>query len=272
MESDAEIKENEETQETVEETSPASEALKMQTFTRLPGGVDESDSEKMTRIISLLDQVCSKLGDEDDNRASYDTMMQSFNSLKAKTENMIHKLDNEVDYTRSLEEKLKRKNVELDNIQLRKALLEEQGRMTLALEDFQKKMDETLNSITNSFTSIDKNISDNCTLLQQKADAIKDLKDQIDDIIVDYNKSLYKGANDQYTLLKNDCKEVLTDCNNRVGEIKDSVLSFLKTCNEQNLELIKKIPEQKRKFSWLDVVVYAMCGVCIIGMVVQMVG
>ena len=61
MESDAEIKENEEAQETVEETSPASEVLKMQTFTRLPGGVDESDSEKMTRIISLLDQVCLNL-------------------------------------------------------------------------------------------------------------------------------------------------------------------------------------------------------------------
>ena len=74
--------------------------------------------------------------------------------------------------------------------------------MTLALEDFQKKMDETLNSITNSFTSMDKNISDNCTLLQQKADAINDLKDQIDDIIVNYKKNLYKGANDQYTLLK----------------------------------------------------------------------
>ena len=113
-----------------------------------------------------MDQVCSKFGDEDDNRASYYMMMQSFNSLKAKTENTIHKLDNKVDYTRSLEEKLKCKNVELDNILLRKALLEEQRRMTLALEDFQKKIDETLNSITNSFTSMDKNISDNCTLLQ----------------------------------------------------------------------------------------------------------
>ena len=75
---------------------------KMQTFTRLPGGVDESDSEKMTRIISILDQVCSKPSDEDDNRASYNIMMQTFNSLKAKTENMIHKMDNGVDYTRSL--------------------------------------------------------------------------------------------------------------------------------------------------------------------------
>lgn len=271
MENNVENSETEENQEIAEETSAASEALKMQTFSRLPGGVDESDSEKMKRILSLLDQICSKLGDEDDNRASYDTMMQSFNSLKAKTETMIHKLDNEVDYTRSLEEKLKRKSVELDNIQLKKALLEEQGKISLALEDFQKKMDDTLGSITNSFASMDKNISENCEQLQEKAKVITDLRDQIDDIIVDYNKNLYKGANDQYTLLKNDCKTVLEDCNNRVGEIKDNVLTFLKTCNQQNLELIKKIPEQKRKFCWLDVVVYAMCGVCIVGMVVQMV-
>ena len=257
MENNVENSETEENQEIAEETSAASEALKMQTFSRLPGGVDESDSEKMKRILSLLDQICSKLGDEDDNRASYDTMMQSFNSLKSKTETMIHKLDNEVDYTRSLEEKLKRKSVELDNIQLKK--------------DFQKKMYETLGSITNSFTSMDKNISENCEQLQEKAKVITDLRDQIDDIIVDYNKNLYKGANDQYTLLKNDCKTVLEDCNNRVGEIKDNVLTFLKTCNQQNLELIKKIPEQKRKFCWLDAVVYAMCGVCIVGMVVQMV-
>lgn len=271
MENNAENIEAEESQEPIEET-PASEALKMQTFTRLPGGVDETDSERMKRMLSVLDEICSKLGDEDDNRASYETMMQSFNSLKAKTESMIHKLDNEVDYTRSLEEKLKRKSVELDNIQLKKALLEEQGRITLVLDDLQKKVDETLGSITNSFTSMDKNISDNCAQLQQKADAIKDLKTQIDDIIVDYNKNLCNGANNQYTLLKNDCKNVLTDCNDRVGEIKDSVLNFLKTCNQQNLELIKKIPEQKRKFCWLDAVVYAMCGVCIAGMIVQMVG
>ena len=271
MENNVENSETEENQEIAEETSAASEALKMQTFSRLPGGVDESDSEKMKRILSLLDQICSKLGDEDDNRASYDTMMQSFNSLKSKTETMIHKLDNEVDYTRSLEEKLKRKSVELDNIQLKKALLEEQGKISLALEDFQKKMDDTLGSITNSFASMDKNISENCEQLQEKAKVITDLRDQIDDIIVDYNKNLYKGANDQYTLLKNDCKTVLEDCNNRVGEIKDNVLTFLKSCNQQNLELIKKIPEQKRKFCWLDAVVYVMCGVCIVGMVVQMV-
>ena len=151
----------------------------MQTFERLPGGVDETDSERMRRIESLLEQICTKLGDEDDNRASYDTMIQSFNSLKAKSETMIHTLEHEVEYTRMLDEKVRRKNVEFDNIQLKKALLEEQGKMTLALEDFKQKMDETLSSITNSFTSMDQSIADNCSLLQQKADDIKSLKTKL---------------------------------------------------------------------------------------------
>ena len=271
METKSQIEEKE-TAESEEEEVPVSEAIKIQTFERLPGGVDETDSERMRRIESLLEQICTKLGDEDDNRASYDTMIQSFNSLKAKSETMIHTLEHEVEYTRMLDEKVRRKNVEFDNIQLKKALLEEQGKMTLALEDFKQKMDETLSSITNSFTSMDKSIADNCSLLQQKADDIRNLKDEIDDIIVDYNKELNKGATDQYKLYKNDCNKVLEDCNTRVGEIKTDVLSFLRTCNEQNLELIKKIPEQRRKFSWLDVVVYAMCGVCIVGMIVQMAG
>ena len=259
----------------VEKEVPAEPVLdpkKLQTFSRLPGSVDETEPEKIGRIESMLEQICSKLGDEDDNRASYDTMIQTFNGLKAKVENLSHNLEHEVEYTRTLDEKIRRKNVELDNIQLKKALLESQGKMTLALEDFQKKMDETLNSITNTFTSMDKNVADNCALLQQKADSIKNLKDEMDDILNSYNKELDKAAKDQFTLLQSDCGKALDVCNDRVGEIKTSVLSFLRTCNEQNLELIKKIPEQKRRFCWLDLVVYAMCGVCILGMVVQMAG
>lgn len=257
----------------VEKEVPAEPVLdpkKLQTFSRLPGSVDETEPEKIGRIESMLEQICSKLGDEDDNRASYDTMIQTFNSLKTKVEGLSHNLEHEVEYTRTLDEKIRRKNVELDNIQLKKALLESQGKMTLALEDFQKKMDETLNSITNTFTSMDKNVADNCALLQQKADSIKNLKDEMDDILNSYNKELDKAAKDQFTLLQSDCGKALDVCNERVGEIKTSVLSFLRTCNEQNIELIKKIPEQKRRFCWLDLVVYAMCGVCILGMIVQM--
>lgn len=251
-----------------EGTLPPSEGHKMQTYSRL---MDEPDSDKLSRIESILDQISAKLGDEDENRAGYENMLDFFKSLKASSEGILFKLNHEIEYTRTLEEKLKRKNVEYDNLQLKKALLEEQGKMTIALENFQGKIDETLTSITASFNSMDKTIADNCSSMQQKADEIRSLKDEIDELITGYNKDLDKSATDQFKLLKNDCKTVLEDCNERVEEIKSNVLTFLKTCNQQNLELIKKIPEQKRKFCWLDAVVYAMCGVCIIGMVVQMV-
>ena len=270
METQEAIEDQTEDNDEIEEVSAPAEVPKMQTFSRLPGG-EESDSERIKRIESLLDQISIRLGDEDDNRASYDTMIQSFNALKTKTEVMIHNLEHEVEYTRTLDEKVKRKNVELDNIQLKKALLEEQGRMTLALEEFKVKITEVLGNITTSFNSMDKTLTDNCNTLQQKANDIKDLKDQIDDILINYNKELNKGAMHELTLLKTDCNKMLEACNIRVGEIKDSVMSFLKICHSQNQDLIKKIPEQRRKFSWLDVIVYVLCGVCITGMVLQMI-
>lgn len=267
METD-EMIENQESED--EELNPIADSLKIQTFSRLPYG-DETDSEKLTRIESLVDQINTKLGDEDDNMASYENMIQYFKSLKESCDGMLHKLTHEIEYTRSLEEKLKRKNSEYENIQLRKSLAESQATLKVTCENVQISLNETFSSIKASFDSFQGIINDKCAVLETKAEEIKSLKDQIDDIIVGYNKDLQKAASDQYTLLKNDCKELLVTSNERVGEIKESVLTFLKTCNEQNLALIRKVPEQKRKFCWLDVVVYALCGVCIVGMIVQMV-
>ena len=250
-------------------SKPSGESLNMQTFSRI---IEDPEYDKLSHIEAIVDQISAKLGDEDDNRASYENMLQFFKSLKASSDELLFKLNHEIEYTRMLEEKQKRKTVEIDNLQLKKALLEEQGKMTIALENFQKKMDETLGAIKEAFDSMEKKITDNCTTMQQKADEIKSLKDEIDDIMVNYNKDLSKGATAEFTILKNDCRQVLDSCNTRVGDIKESVLSFLKTCSTQSQDLIKKIPEQRRKFSWLDVVVYALCGVCIVGMIVQMVG
>ena len=252
-----------------EESKPASEPLNMQTFPRI---LEDPEYDKLSHIEAIVDQISAKLGDEDDNRASYENMLQFFKSLKASSDELLFKLNHEIEYTRMLEEKQKRKTVEIDNLQLKKALLEEQGKMTIALENFQKKMDETLGAIKGAFDSMEKKISENCDTMQKKADEIKSLKDEIDDIMVNYNKDLSKGATAEFTILKNDCRQVLDSCNTRVGDIKESVLSFLKTCSTQNQDLIKKIPEQRRKFSWLDVVVYVLCGVCIVGMIMQMVG
>ena len=106
MKTDTEI-ENQETEG--EGTLPPSEGHKMQTYSRL---IDEPDSDKLSRIESILDQISAKLGDEDENRAGYENMLDFFKSLKASSEGILFKLNHEIEYTRTLEEKLKRKNVE----------------------------------------------------------------------------------------------------------------------------------------------------------------
>lgn len=188
METD-EMIENQESED--EELNPIADSLKIQTFSRLPYG-DETDSEKLARIESLVDQINTKLGDEDDNMASYENMIQYFKSLKESCDGMLHKLTHEIEYTRSLEEKLKRKNSEYENIQLRKSLAESQATLKVTCENVQNSLNETFSSIKASFDSFQGIINDKCAVLETKAEEIKSLKDQIDDIIVGYNKDLQK--------------------------------------------------------------------------------
>ena len=75
MKTDTEI-ENKETEG--EGTLPPSEGHKMQTYSRL---IDEPDSDKLSRIESILDQISAKLGDEDENRAGYENMLDFFTSF-----------------------------------------------------------------------------------------------------------------------------------------------------------------------------------------------
>ena len=74
MKTETEI-ENQETEG--EGTLPPSEGHKMQTYSRL---IDEPDSDKLSRIESILDQISAKLGDEDENRAGYENMLDFFNT------------------------------------------------------------------------------------------------------------------------------------------------------------------------------------------------
>ena len=64
METDVEV--NNEVEKEVP-AEPVLDPKKLQTFSRLPGSVDETEPEKIGRIESMLEQICSKLGDEDDS-------------------------------------------------------------------------------------------------------------------------------------------------------------------------------------------------------------
>jgi len=78
-----------------------------------------------------------------------------------------------------------------------------------------------------------------------------------------------KASNNEFNIFQTQCKESLAAANSEFSTVKKNVIAFLKSCEKQNGELIRKIPEQKHRFSWKDTLIYVMAFLCIVGMVVQ---
>ena len=95
------------------------------------------------------------------------------------------------------------------------------------------------------------------------------LDDKITASLEAYRKDMTKASKNEYNILQAQCRESIEGNNENLEVIKKNVLSFLKSCEKQNGELIRKIPEQKHRFSWKDTLIYVMAFLCIVGMVLQ---
>ena len=263
-ETENEVLEEEEAAEEITDAGPLSG---MQTLPRLPD--EETDSEKLTRIEEVLDKLCAKLGDEEDLQASYETMVQFFKSLKDSTEKLSRKLENEYEYTRNLKDRISRNETEHENLVLKKRLDEDLGKLIVIYESMQKTSCESEEKLRTEMQYLEKNFRDKLDELDAKNDRICDVEAKLEEKINDFRDKMIKASDNEYTKLAADCKKVLTACNQRMSEIKADVLTFLNSCEKQTKDLISRVPEQKRKFSWKDIVIYALSGTCIVCMVIQ---
>ena len=263
-ETENEVLEEEEAAEEITDAGPLSG---MQTLPRLPD--EETDSEKLTRIEEVLDKLCAKLGDEEDLQASYETMVQFFKSLKDSTEKLSRKLENEYEYTRNLKDRISRNETEHENLVLKKRLDEDLGKLIVIYESMQKASCESEEKLRTEMQYLEKNFRDKLDELDAKNDRICDVEAKLEEKINDFRDQMIKASDNEYTKLAADCKKVLTACNQRMSEIKADVLTFLNSCEKQTKDLISRVPEQKRKFSWKDIVIYALSGTCIVCMVIQ---
>ncbi|MCQ2601878.1 MAG: hypothetical protein MJ184_11015 [Treponema sp.] len=148
--------------------------------------------------------------------------------------------------------------------------------MTLAFEKYSTTINDGLSLIQAKFDQQEKVFYDKCDVFDSKLaefiaekDAVNAMKDQLQKMIEDFRSQINKESEKEKQKITNDCTNVLEACNQRMGEIKTDVITFLKNCQEQNLDIIEKIPEQKRKFSWKDVMIYAVCGTSLVCNVIQ---
>lgn len=238
----------------------------IQTLPKLPD--TETDSEKLTRIEAVLDKLLARLGDEEDSAATYENMVQYFTSMKESTDKMIRNLDKEVNYTRNLEDRLSRNERERDNLLLKKRLDEDHAKLILIYEDMKKLSEDNFAAMRREIETLENDFQEKYQKIDKQAAELKSLESTLESMINKFRDDMVKASDTEYIRLSGDCTNVLTACNQRMTEIKSDVISFLKSCQGQNQELINKIPEQKRKFSWKDIIIYALSGVCFITSVI----
>ena len=238
----------------------------IQTLPKLPD--TETDSEKLNRIEAVLDKLLARLGDEEDSAATYENMVQYFTSMKESTDKMIRNLDKEVNYTRNLEDRLSRNERERDNLLLKKRLDEDHAKLILIYEDMKKLSEDNFAAMRREIETLENDFQEKYQKIDKQAAELKSLESTLESMINKFRDDMVKASDTEYIRLAGDCTNVLTACNQRMTEIKSDVISFLKSCQGQNQELINKIPEQKRKFSWKDIIIYALSGVCFITSVI----
>lgn len=240
----------------------------IQTLPKLPD--IETDSEKLCRIEAVLDKLCARLGDEEDSQATYENMVQYFTSLKTTTEKLIRSLDKEVDYSRNLEDKISKTDKERENLLLKKRLDENYAKLILTYEQMKTLSEENFAAMRREIEVLENDFQEKYQIIDKKVNELKNLEATINTLIENFRDSMVKASDNEYTKLSTDCTNVLTACNQRMLEIKTDVITFLKSCEGQNKELIGKIPEQKRKFNWKDLIIYVLSGVWLTGMIIQM--
>ena len=230
---------------------------------------EESVEEKLDRLLRNVEELLERTASYDDNHAMYEDMVNFYNSFDSKAKSLADKLDREVEYTRYIETQISSKSVEKECLMLKKALVEERALMGVKLDGIRAEIDKKIQQLENLSKVEIQKIVFNIEEISNKVAEFVSLDDKITASLEAYRKDMTKASKNEYNILQAQCRESIVGNNENLENKKKNVLSFLKSCEKQNGELIRKIPEQKHRFSWKDTLIYVMAFLCIVGMVLQ---
>ncbi len=214
----------------------------------------ESISRKLSSFASIS-RVLERKSSEMETLFSESTNVfnRCISEFQEKAEELVIKLDKEVEYSRNLEDQLALKKSEMDNIILKRHL-----------EENSRKLNKTVSELK-------ENIVNGVSALAQEVKNFQTTETLINEKMTEYNRNCQKATESQMVLFKKDCRESLAKHNDRTEQIKNRIIEFLKKCEEQNESLIKKLPKQKNGLLLKDWFFYAVIAANFLGWIVQMV-
>lgn len=184
---------------------------------------------------------------------SADIFNRCLSEFQEKAEELVIKLDKEVEYSRNLEDQLALKKSEMDNIVLKKHL-----------EENSRKLNKVVSELK-------ENLVNGVSALAQEVKNFQTTESLINEKMTEFNRNCQKAAEAQLVSFRKDCRESLVKNNDRAEQIRDKTIEFLKKCESQNEFLIKKLPKQKNGLLLKDWFFYTVITANFLGWIVQMI-
>ena len=202
-----------------------------------------------------------------------------FNAIIEATTDLKDKIVVAGNYQDYLAEQVKNANLQKDVVMLQQQLDKEKAEisqflikvdsfLTLKINDIVEKVRELNNA--------DEIIENNIKKFKEelKIETAKHVA-SADNIVETSSNSLIDGAKNQMAGFRAECNEMLKKftekCQAHLETVKKQSIDFLKQCENENKKLIEKVPAvANSKISKKDIVIYAMAGVSIASLLVQM--
>ncbi len=206
-----------------------------------------SELANLTELREAIEQSFDEQNLRDDKFQTEIT--QYFNSVTKKFEEFNERITREIDYNRELDLKIQNNEQQGTIYLLQKQLNEERASITKILDELSSVVKNSLNQIT-----------DKCRELKS-ADTL------IEESIMKFRGDSFAASEGEYKALslkyEKELKNFTENSSKTLETVKKTAIEFIKQCEKENKELIKKVPEVKPKInstSWL-VIIFGCLGI-----------
>ena len=206
--------------------------------------------EELSNITELKEAIAQSFEDKSSAADKFqENVTSSFNSLRQQLQEFNEKFNREIDYTRELNLKIKKNELEGQAYLLQRELTEERASITKTLDEISKLTKTTLQSV-----------DDKCKELKT-ADNI------IQEAITKFRIDSSSASENEYKALKANTLEMLKDFTDNAQKtlevVKKLSKDFISQCEKENKNLISKVPGIKGKLSaenWI-VLIFGCLGI-----------
>ena len=184
-------------------SAPKEKKLRGFSFSTIPQITGETDSEKLTRVANIVEDLATKVGDVDEKKGEYEIILNFYQQLQNKINEFNRKLEVHFEYTEALRDKMEKKQTEAENATLRKCIAEQSVKLNKACDEFRRAMDLELTSVQSKINGIDHEFLDKADLLNQKIEQLGKVDEVFQKKIEDFRQDMTKACENEHKILTN---------------------------------------------------------------------